>query len=97
MENHMTSLQMLLSDMSKLESALSAFETRFGVKSHEFYVAITNGELEEFDELDDYRMEFIEWLAIFQTWLSLDDKYRQLIARQPVALQIKANLTPVYA
>jgi hypothetical protein len=92
----MTSLHLLLSDMSKLESALSGFETQFGVKSHEFHAAMTNGELEEFDALDEYRMQFIEWLALYQTWLSLDEKYRQLIARQPVALQIKANLSPVY-
>jgi len=28
------------------------------------------GELAEFDALDDYRMEFIEWLALYKTWLS---------------------------
>ena len=50
------------------------------------------GDLERFDALDDYRMEFIEWLALYKTWLSLDEKYRQLIGRQPVVLQIKANL-----
>jgi hypothetical protein len=42
-------------------------------------------------------MEFIEWLALYETWLSLNEKYRQLIARQPVALQIKVNLEPAYA
>jgi hypothetical protein len=29
--------------------------------------------------------------------LSLNDKYGQLIARQPVVLQIKANLDPAHA
>lgn len=47
--------------------------------------------------LDEYRMEFIDWLALYKTWLSLDDKYRQLIGRQPVPLQIKANLEPANA
>jgi hypothetical protein len=55
------------------------------------------GDLEEFDALDDYRMEFIEWLALYKTWLSLDEKYHQVIVRQPIVLQIKANLEPVYA
>jgi hypothetical protein len=55
------------------------------------------GELDEFDALDDYRMEFIEWLALHKTWLSLNDKYHQLLARQPIAIQIKANLQPAYA
>jgi len=52
--------------------------------------------LEEFDALDEHRMEFIEWLALYKTWLSLDEKYHQLIARQPVALQIKTNLELAY-
>jgi hypothetical protein len=93
----MTALTQLVVDLSKLEAELSRFETRFGVKSQEFYEALMRGDLEEFDALDDYRMEFIEWLALYKTWLSLDEKYHQLIARQPVVLQIKANLEPLHA
>jgi hypothetical protein len=55
------------------------------------------GELEEFDDLDDYRMEFIEWLALYETWLSFREKYRHVIERQPIAIQIKTHLEPVYA
>jgi dihydrodipicolinate synthase/N-acetylneuraminate lyase len=93
----MTSLTKLVKDLNSLEAELRRFETRFGVKSREFYEAMMRGDLEEFDALDDYRMEFIEWLALYKTWLSLDDKYHQLIARQPVVIQIKANLEPVHA
>ena len=93
----MTALSILIREMSKLEADLSRFETRFGVKSHEFYEAMMRGDLEEFDALDDYRMEFVEWLALYKTWLSLEGKYHQLVARQPVVLQIKANLEPVHA
>lgn len=93
----MAALPTLLKDMKQLEPELSQFELKFGVNSQEFYRAITNGDLEEFDELDDYRMEFVTWLGLYETWLSLNEKYRQLIQRQPVALQIKANLEPVYA
>jgi len=63
--------------MTQLESQLSRFETTFGVKSKEFYNAIMRGDLEEFDALDEYRMQFIEWLALYKTWLSFDAKYRQ--------------------
>jgi len=87
-------LRSLISDMSQIETELNRFEKQFGVKSSDFDRAITGGELEEFDALDDYRMIFIEWLALYKTWLSLDEKYRQLINRQPVALQIK---TAVFA
>jgi len=93
----MASLNELLKDMHRLETELSRFELKYGVKSQDFYDAMMRGELEEFDALDEYRMEFIEWLALYETWLSLNEKYRQLISRQPVALQIKANLEPVHA
>jgi hypothetical protein len=93
----MTPLNTLVEDMSRLEAQLSQFETRFGVKSHDFYTAMMRGDLEEFDALDDYRMAFVEWLSLYKTWLSLDEKYRQLIGRQPVAIQIKTNLELVGA
>lgn len=87
----------LLKDMGRLEAELRRFEVRFGVKSKDFHDAMQRGDMEEFDALDDYRMDFVEWLALYKTWVSLDEKYRQLIARQPVALQIKTNLELAYA
>ena len=87
----------LVEDMSRLETELHKFETRFGVKSPDFYEAMMRGDMEEFDALDEYRMEFVEWLALYKTWLSLDEKYHQLVEREPVALQIKTNLELSYA
>jgi hypothetical protein len=85
-------LKALIQEMSRFERQLSHFEIRFGVKSAEFYQAMQSGELAAFDALDAYRLEFIEWLALYKTWLSLEAKYRQLIARQPVAVHIKTAL-----
>lgn len=93
----MTALHELLSDMRQLENKLADFEVRFGVRSSDFYQAMVAGDLEEFDTLDEYRMTFIEWLTLYKTWLSLNDKYHQLLSRQPVALQIKTNLEMVHA
>jgi len=93
----MASLNAILQDMGRLEAELSRFESRFGVKSQDFYAAMMHGDLEEFDALDEYRMQFVEWLALYKTWLSLNERYRQLMDRQPVALQIKANLEQAYA
>lgn len=84
----MTSLNMVVKDIGQLESELMRFETRFGVRSEDFYQAMMHGDLDEFDALDAYRMEFVGWLALYKTWLNLDEKYRQLITRQLVALQI---------
>ncbi|MBM4456469.1 MAG: hypothetical protein FJ011_01685 [Chloroflexi bacterium] len=91
------SLHDLLNDIRRLEAALGRFEVKFGVKSHDFHGAMLRGDLAEFDALDEYRMEFIEWLALYKTWLSLDEKYQQLISRQPIAIQIKSNLELAYA
>jgi hypothetical protein len=93
----MTRLSELLADMNRLQTEFSHFETRFGVKSQDFYEAMMGGDLDEFDALDEYRMDFIQWLALYKTWMSLDQKYQQLVARQPIAIQIKANLDPVRA
>jgi hypothetical protein len=86
----------LLKDMGRLEAELQRFEARFGVRSSDFFAAMQSGELEEFDALDEYRMEFVEWLALYKTWTSFDQRYRQLVARQPVAIQIKTNLELAY-
>lgn len=82
-------LKTLISDMARLEEEMGQFEKKYGVKSSDFHQAMIAGELDEFDALDDYRMEFVEWLALYKSWLSLSDKYHQLIARQPIAVQIK--------
>jgi hypothetical protein len=64
----------LVEDKSRLDKELRRFETRFGVTSPEFYEAMVRGDMEEFDALDEYRTEFVEWLALYKTWLSLDQK-----------------------
>ena len=68
-------LRTLISDMSQLEVELSRFEKKFGVKSSDFYQSIMTGELDEFDALDEYRMEFVEWLALYKSWMSLGPDY----------------------
>ncbi|MCW5935123.1 MAG: hypothetical protein KIT45_12635 [Fimbriimonadia bacterium] len=93
----MTELNSLLMDINRLETELKEFELRFGVRSDDFYAALNHGDLEEFDELDDYRQSFVEWSALYKTWSSLIEKYRQLIDRQPIALQIKSNLEHSHA
>jgi hypothetical protein len=97
MERYMTALNKLVQDLNRLEAELGRFESRFGVKSQDFYQAMIEGDLDEFDALDEYRMDLVEWLALYKTWLTLDEKYRQVVGRQPVVLQIKANLEPVHA
>ncbi len=93
----MTALQDLLQDLTQLETELRRFELEFGIRSADFYQAMMRGDLEEFDALDEYRMTFLEWLALYKTWLSLDEKYQQLAHRQPIAVQLKTNLEAIHA
>lgn len=93
----MSTVGELLQNIVSLEAKLGSFETQFGVKSKDFYTAMLRGDLEAFDALDEYRMVFIKWLALYKTWLSFDQKYQQLIMRQPVALQIKTHLELAHA
>jgi len=79
----------LIHDMSQLDTKLSQFEEKFGVKSSDFYKAINAGELEEFDALDEYRLEFIEWLSIYKMWLSLQEKYQQTTVVQHILTRTK--------
>lgn len=85
-------LKQVIEDISLIETRLIHYEKKFGVRSREFYQAITNGELDEYDALDDYRMEFIEWLSLYKSLGSLKESYQQLITRQPVAIQIRTAL-----
>jgi len=82
----------LVRNMNQLESELQRFELKFGVKSLNFYQEIISGLLDEFDALDDYRMDFVEWLGLYEAWMSLNDKYEQMISLQPVAIQIRSNV-----
>lgn len=93
----MTALHDLLHDMTELENELHHFELEFGVRSADFYQALMRGDLEEFDALDEYRMRFLAWQALYKTWLSFEEKYQQLMRRQPVAVQLKTNLETSYA
>lgn len=60
------------------------------------YNSLTSGTLDEFDALDDYRMDFVEWLGLYEIWISLNTKYQQMITRQSVVIQIKSNLELAY-
>lgn len=42
----------LVEDLTRIETELMRYEKKFGVKSPEFYQAITSRELDEFDALD---------------------------------------------
>ena len=88
----MLKLRELINDIVSIEKQMRRFETKYGVLSNEFYQAFTSGELSEFDAYDEYRMEFIEWAALYQTWQKLAQEYQQLSTQQPAAARIRLQL-----
>ncbi len=89
----MVELRELISDIGAIEKQLRRFEGKYSVLSHEFYQAFTNGELSEFDAYDEYRMEFLEWAALYQTRQKLEQEYQRLSVCQPTATRIRLQLT----
>jgi hypothetical protein len=89
----MIELRELVNDIGAIEKQLRRFESKYSVLSQEFYQAFTDGELSEFDAYDEYRMEFLEWAALYQTLKKLEHEYQQLSARQPAAKRIRLQLT----
>jgi len=88
----MVELRELINDLCAIEKQMRRFESRYGVLSHEFYQAFTSGELSEFDAYDEYRVEFLEWAALYQTQQKLEQEYQRLTARQPAAVRIRLQL-----
>jgi len=88
----MVKLRELVSDIIAIDKRLRSFEGKYGVLSHEFYQAFTDGELSEFDAYDEYRMEFIEWAALYQTRQKFEQAYQRSSIRQPAAARIRLQL-----
>ncbi len=88
----MSEMRKLVNDIIAIEERLRHFESKYGVLSQEFYQAFTSGELSEFDAYDEYRMDFLEWAALYQTRQKLEREYQQLSARYPAAQRIRLQL-----
>jgi len=89
----MNELRELVNDIGTIEKQLRRFERKYGVLSNEFYQAFISGGLSEFDAYDEYRMEFLEWAALYQTRQKLEEKYQRLSAGQPAAVRIRLQLS----
>lgn len=88
----MNELHELVNDIGTVEKQLRQFERTYGILSDEFYQAFISGELSEFDAYDEYRMEFLEWAALYQTRQKLEEKYQRLSAGQPAAERLRLQL-----
>jgi len=91
----MVKLRELIHDIGIAEKQMYHFESKYGVLSHEFYRAFISGELSEFDAHDEYRMDFLQWAALYQTQQKLEQEYQRLSVRQPAAMRLRLQLATV--
>jgi len=84
-------LQDLVIEMKLLERRLTLYEEKYGILSEDFFVALTAGKLERYDEYDETRSDFSRWKGIYETWLRRKKAYtEQLHQRELVeALRIQ--------
>jgi hypothetical protein len=72
----------LVVEMKLLERRLTLYEEKYGVLSADFYAALTNGRLANYDAFDESRTDFSRWKGIYETWLRRKEAYaRQLQER----------------
>jgi len=83
------SLAKAVRNLNMLENRLREYENKYGLKSSDFYTAMVSGQLAEFDGEDEYHLDFLEWLGMYEIWLDREREYRALLQQQEVAEQLK--------
>ncbi len=58
----------LIIEIKLLEGRLRMYEEKYGLLSADFYSALLNGQLEQYDEYDETRADFSRWKGIYETW-----------------------------
>ncbi len=74
----------LVVEMKILERRLTLYEEKYGILSENFYQALMNGQLEDYDEYDETRADFSRWKGIYETWQRRKQKYDAQIKKQNI-------------
>ena len=83
-------LILLILDMQGIEDRLREFERKYRLRSNEFYRLTRAGRISQ-------RLELIEWLGLYETFLVRESEYRQLLEEQVGPVLTALNSTPVPA
>ena len=75
----------LVIEMKLLERRLTLYEEKYGVLSEDFYLALTAGKLERYDDYDETRADFTRWKGIYETWLRRKQSYAEQMQRRDLA------------
>ncbi len=75
----------LVIEMKLLERRLTLYEEKYGVLSEDFYIALMEGKLAEYDAYDETRSDFSRWKGIYETWGRRKEAYRRQIQEREFA------------
>jgi len=83
-------LILLILDLQGIEDRLREFERKYRLRSNEFYRLVRAGRIAQ-------RLELIEWLGLYETFLARESEYRQLLEQRVEPVLMALNSTPVPA
>ena len=84
----------LIVEMKLLERRLTLYEEKYSVLSEDFYTALMEGELEEYDAYDETRADFTKWKGIYEIWMRRKKAYRRKIEHRKLSDTMR--LQPAY-
>ena len=87
-------LHELVIEMKLLERRLTLYEEKYGILSADFYSALMEGKLSNYDECDETRTDFSRWKGIYETWLRRKEAYTLLIKERDITEALR--IQPVY-
>lgn len=84
----------LVIEMKLLERRLTLYEEKYGILSEDFYAALTDGKLAEYDAFDETRADFSRWKGIYETWRRRKESYRRQLKER--GLSEVMRIQPAY-
>jgi hypothetical protein len=84
----------LVIEMKLLERRLTLYEEKYGVLSADFYAALMDGRLDNYDAFDESRTDFSRWKGIYEIWLRRKEAYERQLQERGLAETLR--IQPAY-
>ena len=81
-------------EMKLLERRLTLYEEKYGILSEDFYSALMEGKLSQYDAYDETRSDFSRWKGIYETWLRRKKQYTKKMEQHDLAETLR--IQPAY-
>jgi hypothetical protein len=81
----------LIVEMKLLERRLTLYEEKYSVLSEDFYTALMDGELSQYDAYDETRADFSRWKGIYETWMRRKESYRKQLKQRKLSEMMRVQ------